>query len=201
MDGTVFVGSSLKYAREDHRHPIDTSRAAVSHNHSAANITSGTLAVARGGTGITTNPSMLTNLGSTTAASVFATSPRPGVTGTLPIVRGGTGATTAAAALANLGGISIASGSTIRSNDILQYINNSWKPTSFKSAFENSIYTFSSQLAICHCSCYSGTGKVGASNSINLAFDFKPWLMVLFHQTDGCAKIYQTNGNFWIGCT
>ena len=77
--------------------------AASSHNHSAANITSGTLAVGRGGTGITANPSMLVNLGSTSAASVFATSPRPGVTGTLAVARGGTGATSAASARSNLG--------------------------------------------------------------------------------------------------
>lgn len=37
------------------------------------------------------NPSMLTNLGSTTAASVFAASPRPGVTGVLGVANGGTG--------------------------------------------------------------------------------------------------------------
>jgi len=78
-------------------------KAASSHNHAASEITSGTLSVARGGTGVTANPSMLINLGSTTAASVFAASPRPGVTGTLPIANGGTGATTADAALANLG--------------------------------------------------------------------------------------------------
>ena len=77
--------------------------AASSHNHSATNITSGTLAVARGGTGITSNPSMLVNLGSTSAASVFAASPRPGITGTLSIAHGGTGATTAAAARSALG--------------------------------------------------------------------------------------------------
>ena len=77
--------------------------AASSHNHAASNITSGTLAVARGGTGITSNPSMLVNLGSTSSASVFTASPRPGVTGTLPISRGGTGATTAAAARTALG--------------------------------------------------------------------------------------------------
>ena len=77
--------------------------AASSHNHAASNITSGTLPVARGGTGITANPSMLVNLGTTAAASVFAASPRPGVTGTLPISRGGTGATTAAAARTALG--------------------------------------------------------------------------------------------------
>lgn len=68
-------------------------KAASSHNHSASNITSGTLPTSRGGTGITANPSMLINLGSTSAANVFATSPRPGVTGTLPVSRGGTGVT------------------------------------------------------------------------------------------------------------
>ena len=78
-------------------------KAASSHNHSAANITSGTLPISRGGTGITSNPSMLINLASTSAASVFAASPRPGVTGTLPIAKGGTGATSASAARTALG--------------------------------------------------------------------------------------------------
>ena len=86
--------------------PSSIGAAASSHNHSASNITSGTLDVARGGTGVTANPSMLTNLGSTTAASVFAASPRPGVTGTLPIANGGTGTTTAAAARTALGAAS-----------------------------------------------------------------------------------------------
>ena len=87
--------------------PSDIGAAASSHNHSAANITSGTLAVGRGGTGITSNPSMLINLASTSAASVFATSPRPGVTGTLPIARGGTGGTSAASARLQLGAVNI----------------------------------------------------------------------------------------------
>lgn len=78
-------------------------KAASSHNHSASNITSGTLPTSRGGTGITANPSMLINLGSTTAASVFATSPRPGVTGTLPVARGGTGVTSLEALKSSLG--------------------------------------------------------------------------------------------------
>ena len=52
---------------------------------------SATLTVAEGGTGITSNPSMLTNLASTTAANVFQASPRPGVTGILGIANGGTG--------------------------------------------------------------------------------------------------------------
>lgn len=75
---------------------------ASGHKHNASDITSGTLGVLRGGTGITSNPSMLINLGSTNAASVFATSPRPGVTGTLPIANGGTGATDAETARVNL---------------------------------------------------------------------------------------------------
>lgn len=51
----------------------------------------GTLPVGQGGTGITANPSMLVNLGSTLAASVFASTPRPGVTGVLTVASGGTG--------------------------------------------------------------------------------------------------------------
>ena len=93
MNGTAAVGTETKVARGDHVHPVDTSRAAASHNHAASAITSGTLAVARGGTGVTANPSLLVNLASTSAASVFAASPRPGVTGTLPVARGGTGVT------------------------------------------------------------------------------------------------------------
>ena len=83
--------------------PAAIGAAASSHNHSAANITSGTLVVARGGTGLTASPSMLVNLGSDDAANVFTASPRPGVTGTLPIANGGTGATSAAAARTALG--------------------------------------------------------------------------------------------------
>ena len=57
----------------------------------AIGATSGTFPASVGGTGITSNPSMLVNLGSSSAAGVFAASPRPGVTGTLPRGNGGTG--------------------------------------------------------------------------------------------------------------
>ena len=63
----------------------------------------GTLPVAQGGTGLTASPSMLTNLGSTTAANVLAATPRPGVTGTLPVANGGTGATATSGARQKLG--------------------------------------------------------------------------------------------------
>lgn len=63
MDGTASAGSASTVARSDHKHPVDTSRAAVSHNHSASNITSGTLSIARGGTGATSAKDALTALG------------------------------------------------------------------------------------------------------------------------------------------
>ena len=53
----------------------------------------GTLAISNGGTGLTASPSILTNLGSTTAANVLQASPRPGITGTLGAANGGTGQT------------------------------------------------------------------------------------------------------------
>jgi hypothetical protein len=39
MDGAAAVGTTTKYAREDHVHPSDTSRAATIHSHVAANVT------------------------------------------------------------------------------------------------------------------------------------------------------------------
>ena len=84
----------------------------------AGQVASGTLPVGRGGTGVTANPSMLVNLASTTAADVFAASPRPGVTGTLPIANGGTGATTAAAAWTALGGGAIGKKASLAASDI-----------------------------------------------------------------------------------
>lgn len=71
--------------------------------------TFGTLPVAQGGTGLTSNPSMLVNLGSTSAASVLASAPRPGITGTLAVGHGGTGVTSNPSMLVNLGSTSAAS--------------------------------------------------------------------------------------------
>ena len=83
--------------------PANIGAAATSHNHSASGITSGTLPIARGGTGLASNPSLLVNLGATSAASVFAASPRPGITGILAVSHGGTGASSASTARTNLG--------------------------------------------------------------------------------------------------
>lgn len=68
--------------------------AAASHNHSASNITSGTLPVSRGGTGRT----------ATVSGAMYATSSGGDIKmGKLPIAQGGTGSTTAADARSALG--------------------------------------------------------------------------------------------------
>ena len=72
--------------------------AAASHNHSASNITSGTLPITRGGTG------------QTTAAGVRNALGLGNTTGAVPVANGGTGANTVAAAVkALLGSSSIGS--------------------------------------------------------------------------------------------
>lgn len=54
----------------------------------------GTLRIVDGGTGMSTNPSLLVNLASETAATIFQTSPRPGISGVLGATHGGTGQNT-----------------------------------------------------------------------------------------------------------
>ena len=49
MDGTASAGDATTWARGNHVHPTDTSRAAAVHTHAADAIVSGTLAAARGG--------------------------------------------------------------------------------------------------------------------------------------------------------
>lgn len=68
VNGTATVGTSLRYSRADHVHGTDTGRAAATHNHAATEITSGTLAVDRGGTGATTHTVGSVLIGNATAA-------------------------------------------------------------------------------------------------------------------------------------
>lgn len=102
--------------------------------------------VDRGGTGLTSTPSLLTNLASTSAAGIFQASPRPGVTGVLPITNGGTGATAKATALANLGGMPLlsytSSDSWVSDNPNLTHIEN--------------IYAYAGKNAIVECN-YTGS--------------------------------------------
>lgn len=96
--GTAATGSSAKYAREDHVHPVQTS---VSGSAGSA----AKLSTAR---------TILVNLASTTAGSFDGTKNiTPGVSGTLPTARGGTGRTDGkAAALATARTITLSGAST-----------------------------------------------------------------------------------------
>ena len=67
------------------------------------------LSVDKGGTGLTTTPSMTIDLESTDPANIFENTPKPGVTGTLPITQGGTGLTTNPSMIVNLGSAAAAS--------------------------------------------------------------------------------------------
>jgi len=92
MDGTATVGSTTKYAREDHIHPTDTSRAATSHTHTAASITSPAALTKADDTNVT-----LTLGGTPATALLQASSITAGWTGTLSTTRGGLGANNGAA--------------------------------------------------------------------------------------------------------
>ena len=103
----VLTLKGLKYLADAIRGELDK-KSPIGHVHDASDVSSGTLSsdrlpsipvsklpvvpVSKGGSGLTRGPSMLVNLGSSSAESVFKASPRPGVTGVLPIAHGGTGA-------------------------------------------------------------------------------------------------------------
>ena len=106
-------------------------KADASHSHSAADITSGVLATARGGTGngngtiakLTTARSLYVNLASAYNSSSPVTFDGAAnkvlpVTGALPIANGGTGATTAANAWTALGGGAIGKKASLSASDI-----------------------------------------------------------------------------------
>lgn len=78
---------------------------------SASDITSGTLPIARGGTGATSASGARINLGA--AAAEHTHSFFNDIIGTVPINRGGTGATTTADACANLGAVTLTTSQTI----------------------------------------------------------------------------------------
>ncbi len=59
VDGTAAVGSSTAYARANHVHPTDTSRAATSHTHAGTDIVSGIVPTARLGSGIASSATYL----------------------------------------------------------------------------------------------------------------------------------------------
>lgn len=95
---SVIVGNGTSAVKN-----IASAKGAFHSTGSGAEPSFGTLPVDEGGTGLTSSPSMLVNLASSSAANVLAASPRPGVTGVLPVANGGTGASSIAGLLDGLG--------------------------------------------------------------------------------------------------
>lgn len=106
---TATTATKLATARTIRTNLASTSAASFDGSANVAPGVTGTLPIANGGTGLTASPSMLINLGSTTAANVLQASPRPGITGTLAVGHGGTGMTSNPSLQVNLASGSAAS--------------------------------------------------------------------------------------------
>lgn len=113
-NGSGWSGTWAKaYDTSNKPTPADIGAAASSHNHAASNITSGTLGIARGGTGrasltansvLTGNGTSAVNQVATASGALYATAANGAAKfGKLPIGQGGTNATDAATACSNLG--------------------------------------------------------------------------------------------------
>ncbi|MDD4976440.1 MAG: hypothetical protein PHY93_18930, partial [Bacteriovorax sp.] len=111
IDGTAAVGTSLLYARQDHVHPTDTTRAPAAGSASVTTlgtITTGTwngtaIDIAHGGTGATTQAAAQTALG-ITSAGLTATG---NLAGNIPLVgTGGIVANNLCAGASSGGGVS-----------------------------------------------------------------------------------------------
>jgi hypothetical protein len=104
---------------------LGNKREPLQHNHSAAEITSGVLPIARGGMGRTTAPAITVDLaGAGNSPSILPASGNVTVntSGTLPINKGGTGASDAAGARAALGAAAASHGTHILSESLSEQI-------------------------------------------------------------------------------
>lgn len=142
----------------------------------------GTLGASNGGTGLTSSPSMLTNLGSTSAADVLAASPRPGVTGTLGLGNGGTGAATAAAAIHGLiNGLTAITGANLASGDLVG-IDDVSASTGKKVTLSELLAYIQTNLGSTkiETGSYTGTGTYGANNKNSITLSNITPKLVIF---------------------
>ena len=156
-----------------------------------------TLSALNGGTGINVNPSMLVNLGSTTADSVFKQSPRPGITGTLGVANGGTGQTSAVnAANAFLNALSTSS-SVPEDNDffISQYVNGGTTTTTFHRRPVKHLYTY---METKFDERYIQKGS-GNSDFVNVSGDTMTGTLILSKTQDAAATSASTQPALIVG--
>lgn len=156
----------------------------------------GTLGASNGGTGLTASPSMLTNLGSTSAADVLAASPRPGVTGTLGLGNGGTGAATAAAAIHGLiNGLTAITGANLASGDLVG-IDDVSASTGKKITVSELLAYIQTNLGSTkiETGSYIGTGTYGSSDPNSLTFTINP-IIVFIQANAGSTHMPYIWGN------
>ena len=173
----LILGPNLTFANGKqlaYQESLD-SKANTSHTHSASNITSGTLPPIRGGTGLSSNPSILVNLASTRVATLFSSAPRPGVSGVLPLANGGTGVTSLSALKSALG-ISDTSGGNV------------WIQSGSSSYGAWNLSTDKSTIYFMIATAYD---YIGSSNSYS-----KSYVSFLWHMGMGSDRVQYEYGNY-----
>ena len=89
MNGTQSVGSSNKFARADHVHPVDTSRAAASHTHTKSQITDFPTIPSANATNSVIQPNALTAAAGSTATFAKADHKHPTTVATITAAASG----------------------------------------------------------------------------------------------------------------
>jgi endosialidase-like protein len=92
----------------------------------AANLTTGVVAIAQGGTAATNGAAARANLGAAAFGANADITSLSGLTTPLPVTEGGTGAGTAAGALANLGGVSLTATNIFTGVNIMSHPDNAF---------------------------------------------------------------------------
>lgn len=152
------------------------------------------LPVANGGTGLTSAPSMLTNLESATAVNIFQSAPRPGVVGKLGASNGGTGASSIDEARKNLKVASpfkivafkyevkvhSKSGNSVANINLESYVKDGWLPLCVLGFTSNHALWWFPKIEITA----TPALNVNLYRSVDNGSVFHPWIKVLFGRAE-----------------
>ena len=135
MDGTAAVGTATTYARADHVHPTDTSRAAASHSHAISDVTN--LQTTLDGKAASTHSHSIGDLptGTTSSTVALGNHTHSGYQATL--VSGTNIKTINSTSLLGSGNIAIAGLPSVSASDngkVLRVVSGAWAAASLPSA-------------------------------------------------------------------